>query len=157
MAGGYTFTPSQNLSHRNSAASLLVLVRASAKKGQSRMDTPSPSKPEGKEGASLGGVPITQWPGPAELSTQTLSTSKTMPKGPKGEKRPADVIANAVKVMKIATGEIEEDIDTPEKEGKDPAAVSMGKRGGKARAEKMTPERRAEIAKKAATTRWKKN
>jgi hypothetical protein len=56
-----------------------------------------------------------------------------MPKGPKGEKRPADVIANAVKVMKIATGEIKEDIDTPEKAGKDPAAVSMGKRGGKAR------------------------
>jgi len=77
-----------------------------------------------------------------------------MPKGPKGEKRPADVIANAVKVMRIATGEIEEDIDTPEKEGKDPAAVSMGKRGGKARAESMMPERRAEIAKKAAEKRW---
>ena len=81
----------------------------------------------------------------------------TMPKGPKGEKRPADVIANAVKVMKIATGEIDEDIDTPEKEGKDPAAVSLGKRGGKARAEKMTPERRAEIAKKAAEKRWNKD
>ncbi len=79
-----------------------------------------------------------------------------MPKGPKGEKRPADVIANAVKVMKIATGEIEEDIDSPEKSGKDPAAVSMGKRGGKARAEKMTPERRAEIAKSAAKARWHK-
>jgi hypothetical protein len=77
-----------------------------------------------------------------------------MPKGPKGEKRPADVIANAVKVAKIATGEIEEDISTPESEGKDPAAVSMGKRGGKARAESMTPERRAEIARKAASSRW---
>ena len=77
-----------------------------------------------------------------------------MPKGPKGEKRPADVIANAVKVMRIATGEEPEDIDTPEKSGKDPAAVSMGKRGGKARAEKMTPERRAEIARKAAQKRW---
>jgi hypothetical protein len=80
-----------------------------------------------------------------------------MPKGPKGEKRPADVIGAAVKVAKIATGEIEEDIDTPEKSGKDPAAVSMGKRGGKARAQAMTPERRAEIAKKAAEKRWKKN
>ncbi len=78
-----------------------------------------------------------------------------MPKGPKGEKRPADVIANAVKVMRIATGEEEEDIDTPEKSGKDPGAVSMGRRGGKARAESMTPERRAEIAKKAAEKRWK--
>ena len=76
-----------------------------------------------------------------------------MPKGPRGEKRPADVIGAAVKVAKIATGEIEEDIDTPEKEGKDPAAVSMGKRGGKARAQAMTPERRAEIAKKAAAKR----
>ena len=43
-----------------------------------------------------------------------------MPKGPRGEKRPADVIGAAVKVAKIATGEIEEYIDTPEKEGKDP-------------------------------------
>ena len=78
-----------------------------------------------------------------------------MPKGPRGEKRPADVIGNAIKVAKIATGEIEEDINTPESQGKDPAAVSMGKRGGKARAEKMTPERRAEIAKAAAEKRWK--
>ena len=80
-----------------------------------------------------------------------------MPKGPKGEKRPADVIGVAVKVAKIATGEIEEDIDSPEKEGKDPAAVSMGKRGGKARAQAMTPERRAEIAKMAAEKRWKRD
>ena len=80
-----------------------------------------------------------------------------MPKGPRGEKRPADVIGAAVKVAKIATGEIEGDIDTPEKEGKDPAAVSMGKRGGKARAQAMTPERRAEIAKKAAAKRWQKS
>jgi hypothetical protein len=34
-----------------------------------------------------------------------------MPRGPRGEKRPADVIGNAVKVMRIATGEIE--IDSP--------------------------------------------
>jgi hypothetical protein len=77
-----------------------------------------------------------------------------MPKGPKGEKRPADVIANAVKIGRIATRQEEEDYDTPEKCGKDPAAVSMGKRGGKARAASMTPERRAEIARKAAAKRW---
>ncbi|MGE3066310.1 MAG: RNA-binding protein [Hyphomicrobiaceae bacterium] len=76
-----------------------------------------------------------------------------MPKGPNGQKRPADVIGNAVKVMKIATGEEEEEIERDD-EGKDKAAVSMGRRGGKARAEKMSPERRAEIAKKAATKRW---
>ncbi|HZV21844.1 MAG TPA: RNA-binding protein [Hyphomicrobiales bacterium] len=79
-----------------------------------------------------------------------------MPKGPKGEKRPADVIANAVKIGRIAPRQEEEEYDTPEASGKDPAAVSMGKRGGKARAAKMTPERRAEIARKAAEKRWGK-
>ncbi len=77
----------------------------------------------------------------------------TMPKGPKGQKRPADVIGNAVKVMRIATGEEEEDIVTDD--GKDAAAVSLGKRGGKARAEALTPEQRSDIAKKAAAKRWK--
>ncbi len=75
-----------------------------------------------------------------------------MPKGPRGEKRPADVIGAAVKVMRIATGE-EEDTPPPDS-GNDPAAVSMGKRGGAARAAGMTPERRAEIARKAAVKRW---
>ena len=74
-----------------------------------------------------------------------------MPKGPKGEKRPADVIGNAVRVMQIATGETEEEYD---ENGKDKAAQSLGRKGGKARAEKMTPERRAEIARKAAAKRW---
>jgi hypothetical protein len=74
-----------------------------------------------------------------------------MPKGPKGEKRPADVIGNAVKVMKIATGEEQEDKD---ENGKDKAAQSLGRRGGKARAEKMSASRRAEIARKAAAKRW---
>jgi hypothetical protein len=77
-----------------------------------------------------------------------------MPKGPKGERRPADVIGAAIKVAKIATGEEQEELDAPET-GKDPAAVSMGKRGGAARAAAMTPERRAEIARKAAAKRWR--
>lgn len=77
-----------------------------------------------------------------------------MPKGPRGEKRPADVIGAAIKVAKIATGEEPEDRATPEREGKDAAAVSMGKRGGKARAAKLSPETRAEIARKAAAKRW---
>ena len=76
-----------------------------------------------------------------------------MPKGPKGEKRPADVVGAAVKVMQIATGEIEEDIDD---EGKNKAAVELGRKGGKARAEKLSKKRRAEIARKAARTRWSK-
>ncbi len=75
-----------------------------------------------------------------------------MPTGPKGEKRPADVIGNAVRVMRIATGEETETL--PADDGKDPAAKALGKKGGAARAKSMTPERRAEIAKKAATERW---
>jgi hypothetical protein len=75
-----------------------------------------------------------------------------MPRGPRGEKRPADVIGNAVKVMRIATGEEEEDLDRAKS-----AAAELGSRGGKARAAKMTPEQRAEIARAAATARWKKN
>jgi hypothetical protein len=79
-----------------------------------------------------------------------------MPRGPKGERRPADVIGNAVHVMRIATGQIDEDIPTPESEGKDPAAVALGRKGGKARAEGLSKKRRKEIAKKAAASRWSK-
>ena len=50
-----------------------------------------------------------------------------MPTGPKGQKRPADVIGSAVKVMRIATGEEPEDYGpSSESEGKDPAAVALG-------------------------------
>ena len=76
-----------------------------------------------------------------------------MPKGPKGEKRPADVIGAAVKVMQIATGEIDEDLDD---DGKSRAAVELGRKGGTARAKNLTKERRAEIARKAAKARWSK-
>ena len=75
-----------------------------------------------------------------------------MPRGPKGGKRPADVIGNAVHVMQIATGEIDETTA----DGKNAAAVALGRRGGKARAEGMTAKRRKEIAKKAAAKRWTK-
>jgi hypothetical protein len=75
-----------------------------------------------------------------------------MPMGPKGQKRPADVIGNAVKIMRIATGEEVETL--PADDGKDPAAKALGKKGGAARAKSMSPERRAEIAKKAAAKRW---
>jgi hypothetical protein len=79
-----------------------------------------------------------------------------MPRGPKGERRPADAIGNAVKVMRIATGEESEDYGrTPEERGKDPAASAMGKKGGAARAKSMTAERRSEIAQRAAKKRWK--
>ena len=58
-----------------------------------------------------------------------------MSRGPKGEKRPADVNARAVMIAEIATGEIEDMRPTPESEGKNPAAVALGRMGGKARAE----------------------
>ena len=54
-----------------------------------------------------------------------------MPKGPKGEKRPADAIGLAVMVGTIATGEVDD--ETPD-DGKDPAAKAMGAKCGKARA-----------------------
>lgn len=74
-----------------------------------------------------------------------------MPKGPKGEKRPADVIGNAVKIAQIATGEIEDEISD---DGKNKAAQALGRKGGASRAKKLTKKRRSEIAKKAAKTRW---
>lgn len=74
-----------------------------------------------------------------------------MPTGPKGQKRPADVIGNAIMVAKIATGEVE---DAPENDGKNPAAKALGAKGGKARARKLDKEERAKIAKNAADIRW---
>ena len=68
-----------------------------------------------------------------------------MPRGPKGEERTADVIGAAVMVGKIATGEIE---DLTTEDGKNAAAVALGRMGGKARAEGMTAKRRKEIARK---------
>ena len=62
-----------------------------------------------------------------------------MPRSPKGEKRPADAIGNAVMIAKIATGEIE-DITT--EDGKNAAAVALGRMGGKARAAGMTAKKR---------------
>jgi hypothetical protein len=74
-----------------------------------------------------------------------------MPKGPKGQKRPADVIGNAVKVMQIATGEAEDEVDD---DGKDKAAQALGRKGGQARAKKLSKQRRSEIAREAAAKRW---
>jgi len=74
-----------------------------------------------------------------------------MPKGPQGQRRPADVIGNAVKVMRIATGEETEDAPSATS-----AAATLGKLGGAARARNLTAEQRAEIARKAAAKRWAK-
>ena len=71
-----------------------------------------------------------------------------MPKGPTGQKRPADGIGCAIMVGRIATGEIEEDaIGSPD-------LTVRGRKGGEARARSLAPARRNEIAKRAATSRW---
>jgi hypothetical protein len=74
-----------------------------------------------------------------------------MAKGPKGERRPADVNARAVMIAKIATGELD---DAVTNDGKNAAAVALGRMGGKARAKGLSKKKRAEIAKKAAKARW---
>ena len=71
-----------------------------------------------------------------------------MPKGPQGQKRPADVIGNAVLIARIATGETQ---DTGLQQ---PAKRASGLAGGQARQENTTPEQRKEIARKAANARW---
>jgi hypothetical protein len=60
-----------------------------------------------------------------------------MAKGPMGEHRRADVIGNAVRVMRIATGE--ETDPLPGDDGEDPAAKALGKKGGAARDTTVTP------------------
>lgn len=81
-----------------------------------------------------------------------LCLALSMPKTPKGHKRPADVVSNAVRVMQIATGEAEE--SGLNEDGKSKAAVELGRMGGQARAKALSKKRQAAIAKKAALTRW---
>lgn len=73
-----------------------------------------------------------------------------MPKGPNGQKRPADVIGTAVMVGKLATGE-ESDAGA-----KEPCKPKSGLAGAEARAEKLTGDERSKIAKRAAEARWRK-
>ena len=68
-----------------------------------------------------------------------------MARGPKGEKRPGDVVGAAVKVAKIATGEAEEELPDQDKR-------KAGHIGGKNRASALTPERRTEIARRAGNS-----
>src|ERR1700722_9689063 len=73
---------------------------------------------------------------------------RTMPSGPRGEQRPADVIGCAIKVAKISVGEADDDRYSM------PGRVRSGQAGARARADKTSPERRTEIAKQAASRRW---
>ena len=76
----------------------------------------------------------------------------------KKPKRPRDTNQLAKSIVDISTGQAVE--EKPDDSGKDPAAVALGRKGGlkggKARAESLTPEKRSEIAKKAAAARWSK-
>lgn len=74
-----------------------------------------------------------------------------MPRGPKGERRPADAIGAAIMVGRIATGEIDESM------GSAPNRSKGGVKGGKARAVKLSDQQRSEIARLAAEARWKKS
>jgi len=76
-----------------------------------------------------------------------------MPKGPQGQRRPADVVGCAVTVAKIATGEIEEEYTGKQRQ---PNKAKGGRVGGKAPASSLTPDRRSEIAIAAAAARWGK-
>ncbi|MEX2201190.1 MAG: hypothetical protein WD711_07340 [Dongiaceae bacterium] len=67
-------------------------------------------------------------------------------------KRPRDPVALAKMIGDIATGQVED--KDPDAADKDPAAVALGRKGGKARADSLSKKRRAEIARKAAAKRW---
>lgn len=73
-------------------------------------------------------------------------------------KMPRDVNERAKRILEIVTGDAPE--EKPQDDGKDPAAVALGRKGGlkggKARAKSMTKEQRSEIARVAAQARWKK-
>lgn len=73
----------------------------------------------------------------------------------RSRKRPTDLNALAASIVSDAT---DEDKPEPADDGKDPAAVALGRkgglRGGRARADKLTAEQRSEIAKRAALARW---
>jgi hypothetical protein len=71
-----------------------------------------------------------------------------MPTGPRGEKRPADVIGGAIMVAQLSVGDITEPLKEPS--GK----ARSGRAGGPARAKALTKEKRQAIAKKAAAARW---
>jgi len=77
----------------------------------------------------------------------------------RASKPPRDVNQLAKYILDVTTGETEKVEPPPERE-KNPAAVALGKlgasKGGKARAEKLSAKKRSEIAKKAATARWRR-
>ena len=90
----------------------------------------------------------------AELDALIVGQSpQTCPRGPKGEKRPADVVGNAVHVMRIATGEVEDQNPGKARQGIRDEGRSEGR---ECPGEGLTPEQRSEITRMAAEARWTK-
>lgn len=85
---------------------------------------------------------------PSVLPTQNI---KNMTE--KRIKRPRDPVQLAKLIGDIATGQVQDIVE----DGKDAAAVSLGKRGGKARAKSLTEEQRREMGRMAVEARWKKS
>nr|WP_281719471.1 histone H1 [Nitrosomonas nitrosa] len=75
----------------------------------------------------------------------------------KKPKRPRDPNQLGKLIVDLSVGEADDSENLPDESGKDPAAVALGKKGGKARANSLTPKQRAQIARQAAVSRWKKN
>jgi len=74
----------------------------------------------------------------------------------KRRKRPRDPAQLAKLMIDIASGDVEDREPTPEEQGKNPAAAALGRKGGAARAGKLSPAQRKAIAQKAAASRWKR-
>ncbi len=87
-------------------------------------------------------------------------SSKTAKKSTTKKRQPSDINLLAAQIVEAATGPAKEEPTTETQPEKNPAAVALGRlgglKGGKARAEKLTPKKRSQIAKKAAEARWKK-
>ena len=70
-------------------------------------------------------------------------------------KRPRDPNQLGKLIVDLSVGEADDSRNVPDESGKDPAAVALGKKGGAARAASLSKKRRAEIATRAASARWK--
>jgi hypothetical protein len=114
-----------------------------------------PARDRGKQNCECCGQILLEWHGTRDYDNFVLKERGQL-KATKLKKRPRDPIQLAKLVGDIATGQVED----REQDHRNPAAVALGKlggaKGGKARAAKLSPERRKEIAQKAGQTRWSK-
>ena len=74
----------------------------------------------------------------------------------KKPKRPRDPNQLGKLIVDLSVGEADDSRNLPDESGKDPAAVALGKKGGKARAAKLSARRKSQIARNAAVKRWGK-